>query len=124
VGLRVTALWVRELLCWTRTSLVRGVFATADVARIAVTANAVIRVLMTILLGKISRRSGKHVLGRPDCVLYAPFVPLCVKYFTEGATGPSIFSAEMSAGDGEYENRINDSNGRAGVGFAGSAGIF
>jgi hypothetical protein len=84
VGLRLTALWLRELLGWTRTSLVRGVFATAEVARIAVTANAVISVFMTILLGKISRQfKGKHVLSPPEGVLYALFMPFCVKCFTE-----------------------------------------
>jgi hypothetical protein len=40
------------LLGWTRTSFVRGAFAVADVARIAVKASAVITVFMTNLLGK------------------------------------------------------------------------
>ena len=53
VGLRLTALWLTELLGWTRTSLGRWVLATADVARIAVKASVVIRVFMTMLLGNL-----------------------------------------------------------------------
>src|SRR5215471_10261421 len=70
VGLRVTALWVTELLCWTRTSLGRGVFATADVARIAVKASAVIRVFMTMLLCNI--RQAPHT--GDDCTEHDNFV--------------------------------------------------
>jgi hypothetical protein len=46
--------WTTELLGWMRAALVRWVLATAEVASIAVTANAVIRVFMTILLGNLA----------------------------------------------------------------------
>jgi len=63
VGLRLKpALWLTELLGWTRTPFGRWVFATADVPRIAVTANAVIRVFMTILL---AIRSKPYADGGP-----------------------------------------------------------
>ena len=50
--------WTTELLTW-RVALVRWVLATADVASIAVTANAIIRVFMTILLVNIY---GRHTV--------------------------------------------------------------
>jgi hypothetical protein len=68
-GLRLTELRLREWLGWMRTSLVRWVFATAELARIAVTANAVIRVFMTISLINIgclvacARNGGRAVRG-------------------------------------------------------------
>jgi hypothetical protein len=43
----LTLLWLKLLLGWMWAALVRWVFATAEVAKIAVTANAVIRVFMT-----------------------------------------------------------------------------
>jgi hypothetical protein len=46
--------WVAALLGWMRASLVRWVFATAEVARIAVTAIAVIKDFMTNSPGKYS----------------------------------------------------------------------
>jgi hypothetical protein len=86
-------LWLRELLGWTRTSFGRGVFATADVARIAVKASAVIRVFMTMLLGKSPGRfEGKQNLAPAHGILYSPFMPSCVKYFTEGVQNLTILS--------------------------------
>jgi hypothetical protein len=51
---------------------------------------------------------GKHVVSRPEGVLYAPFLPLCVKYFTEGAMHPSSnfpCGSDQSAASVEYAKR-------------------
>jgi hypothetical protein len=47
----ITEVRVAELLGWRRSVIVRSVFASAEVATIAVKTNAVITVFMIILLG-------------------------------------------------------------------------
>ena len=71
----------------------RGAFATADVARIAVTASAVIRVFMRMLLGKISRRLGKHVRSWPPGALVRSVHAVVYEVLHRGGMRPHLFCA-------------------------------